>query len=99
MESQITRQAVEAIILDALRMCNEARLPDQQIPVANDTPLFGRDAHLDSMGLVALLLDIEDALVDQGHDVALSDEKAMSEKNSPFRDVQTLADYIEKQLS
>ena len=99
MESQINRQAVEAIILNAVRLCNEARLPDQQIPVASDTPLFGRDAYLDSMGLVALLLDIEDTLVDQGYDVALSDEKAMSEKNSPFRDVQTLADYIEKQLS
>ena len=98
MESTISREAIEALVMDGLRMCNEARLPDQQIPVAPDTPLFGNEGHLDSMGLVGLLLDIEDALVEQGHDIALSDEKAMSQKNSPFRDVQTLTDYIETQL-
>ena len=42
----------------------------------------GRTA-LDSLGLVSLLIDIEDSLRDAGIDVMLSDARAMSQKRSP----------------
>ena len=62
-----------------------------------DSPLYEGSSGLDSMGLVNLLFGIEDILSSE-YDVAVSltDEKAMSQENSPFRSVETLAIYISK---
>jgi acyl carrier protein len=59
--------------------------------------LIGHEAVLDSMGLVNLIVELEQRLEEE-YDmiVVLADERAMSQKNSPFRSVQTLADYIYK---
>ena len=90
---------IQQVVLDSLRLGNEARPEDAQVPLAADTELFGPNGYLDSMALVGLLLDIEDALLERGVQIALSDERAMSEKRSPFRSVTTLTDYIERQLT
>ena len=86
--------AVEQIVLDALRNANLARDPSAQLVVAPGAPIFGPDSRLDSLGLVALLLDIEDGLRAIGCEVLLSDERAMSQKRSPFRSVPALVAYI-----
>ena len=85
---------IEQVVLDALRNANLARDPSVQLVAAPGAPIFGPDSPLDSLGLVALLLDIEDALSDRGFPVVLSDERAVSQKRSPFRSVTTLVDYI-----
>ena len=85
---------VEEIVLDALRNANLARDASAQLVVAPGAPIFGPDSPLDSLGLVALLLDVEDALQDRGFPVVLSDERAVSQKRSPFRTVTTLVDYV-----
>jgi hypothetical protein len=64
-----------------------------------DTPLFGPEGILDSMGLVSTVIAIEQAIEDQYNvSVALADDKALSQKNSPFRTVNTLADYAVQEL-
>ena len=50
------------------------------------------------MGLVALLIDIEDMLQDQDIHISLSDERAMSAANSPFKNVSTLVAHIDTLL-
>lgn len=75
-------------------MANHAREDHEKIPVSLDTELYSSNGHLDSMGLVAFLIDIEESIQDEGFHVALSDDRAMSQKNSPFRNVQSLSDYI-----
>jgi len=61
-----------------------------------ETKLFGKDGDLDSLSLVSLIVNIEDA-INEKFDVAISiaDEKAMSQKRSPFLSVKTLVNYIE----
>jgi acyl carrier protein len=93
--SRLNRDTVVEIILDAMRQLNLARLPDEQLEVNEHAIIFGPGSCLDSLGLVALVLDVEDALSDLGVQVALSDERAMSQKRSPFRTVPDLASYIE----
>lgn len=66
--------------------------PDEQVP------LFGAESVLDSMGLVHLIVEIESSLRDNGVDISLISESAMSQRNSPFRTVGTLADFIITQL-
>jgi acyl carrier protein len=59
-----------------------------------DTALFGERGLFDSLGLVSLVLAVEEAIQD-GHAVTISlaDERAMSQTRSPFRTVQSLAEY------
>jgi acyl carrier protein len=59
------------------------------------TVLFGNEAILDSLGLVTFIVSVEQT-VNEKYDtnITLADEKAMSRKNSPFRNIDTLSDYI-----
>jgi acyl carrier protein len=77
-----------------LELSNQSRSDDTQIPRLDTTILFGQNGHLDSMALVALLMDIEDAFQEQGIDISLSDEKAMSLSRSPSKDIPSIAQYI-----
>lgn len=95
----MTPTQIQEIIFSAIEMSNNIREEDKQIPSASTTELYGKDGHLDSMGLVAFLIDIEELFLDEEIQIALSDERAMSQKNSPFRSVETLTDYIEKLLN
>ena len=80
-------------------MVNNLRDDDDQIPISETTELFGTDGRLDSMGLVGLLMDIEESMQDEGQEISLSDDRAMSQKNSPFKNVASLTDYIETLIS
>jgi acyl carrier protein len=95
----VTTAEIERVVLDAVRNLNLARPADSQMAVSADAPLFGPDSPLDSLGLVSLLIDIEEALSDRGFDVTLGDAKAMSRSASPFRSVPVLVDYIQNSLS
>jgi acyl carrier protein len=86
--------SIQTLVFDALSLTNQSREESAQISISTDTELFGNHGCLDSMALVALLIDIEDLLLDEGITVSLSDARAMSETNSPFRNVQTLVNYI-----
>jgi acyl carrier protein len=83
------------IIFDAIDMANHALEDERKIPLSEQTELFGINGNLDSMGLVALLIDIEESLLDHNIQISLSDERAMSQSQSPFRTVETLAGFIE----
>ena len=78
-------------------------LGDDDISLAGnlngDTLLFGEGGALDSMGLVTLIIAVEQAIEDKYDVIArLADEKAMSQKNSPYRTVSTLATYAATQI-
>ena len=58
------------------------------------TVLLGDQGLLDSLGLVTLLVDVEQGIADKtGTDIVLSDDRAVSARSSPFRTVGSLADY------
>ena len=82
------------VVLQAIRTTNASRPPSSQVPVGPDTALFGNGGPLDSLGLLTLLLDIEDDMQRAGHPVRLSDDRAMSQTRSPFRSVPSLVEYI-----
>lgn len=67
--------------------------------LSETTVLFGKDGALDSMGLVTLIVAVEQAIEDRfDAGVGLADEKAMSQANSPYHSVGTLADYAAAQI-
>jgi acyl carrier protein len=90
----LTDAAIQDIVLNAMRTANLARAENEQLVVASTAPLFGPDSPLDSLGLLSLLLDVEEALHSAGCPVMLSDDRAMSQRRSPFRTVASLVEYI-----
>ena len=82
------------IVIQALELSNQSRSDDTQIPLLDTTILFGQNGYLDSMALVALLMDIEDAYQEQDIYISLSDEKAMSLSRSPFKDIPSIIHYV-----
>lgn len=73
-------------------------LSEQEIKNANEnTELIGHTSELDSLGLVVLLSGIEQYLLDTYNiSITIADERAMSQRNSPFKSVKSLAEYIVK---
>lgn len=90
----MTEPEVQALVLAAVENINLTRPPEARLEVSTVAPLFGADSALDSLGLVSLLIDIEEALEAQGLPLTLSDARAMSRTRSPFRNVQSLVAYI-----
>ena len=69
--------------------------PDRQLIKAPETRLVGPQSVLDSMHLVSLIVTIEREVEDAfGVALTLADERALSMNASPFRSIQSLADYI-----
>lgn len=59
-----------------------------------DAALFGEFGLLDSVGLVSLVVAVEQAIEDElGVQVGLADERALSQRVSPYRTIGTLAEY------
>jgi len=97
--SMISEEETQQVILDCMNQLNQQREPEGQLDVAADARIFGDGSPLDSMGLVTLMMDIEDALADRGTHVSLSDAQAMSQRRSPYRDVPTLATFIRERAT
>ena len=93
-----TQQTVEEIVLRCMENTNLSREPDEQLLIHPQARIFGGDSTLDSLGLVSLLIDIEDTFADQNIEIRLSDDRAMSQKRSPYRDVPTLVAYLYEQI-
>src|SRR5439155_15938310 len=84
-----------AAIYRAVDWVNDELPPDQQLIKAPETRLLGSQSVLDSMHLVSLIVSIEREVEDAfGVALTLADERALSMKASPFRSIQSLADYI-----
>jgi D-alanine--poly(phosphoribitol) ligase subunit 2 len=93
------REDVVQTIYGAIRSANELRQPGDRLSCGEDTVLYGSGGGLDSLGLVSLILEVEEAVNAQcGTPLVLADAQAMSQKRNPFRDVQSLADYVLRRL-
>jgi acyl carrier protein len=68
--------------------------------VNSESQLYGKGGVLDSLGLVRVIAELEDEIyaVTQKN-ITLADEKAMSQKSSPFRSVAALSEYISSLLA
>jgi len=86
---------IKEIIFKSIKELNENLDEDKQLQLSTDTVLLGKDSNIDSITLVNLIVTIEESLEDNLNvSVTLADEKALSQKNSPFLTIQTLLDYI-----
>ena len=93
------QQKIEKIIVQALVELNEELENENLNNPTSETKLYGGSGALDSLALVSLITDLEEKISDEFEkDIILADEKAMSQRTSPFRSVETLTNYIQKLL-
>jgi acyl carrier protein len=99
MEYIMNKDGIKEVVFLAIEELN-AELPEEQrLGKYEDTILFGNGGKLDSLGLVNLIVAIEQGMADQfDMELTLADEKAMSQKVSPFQSVGVLVDYIDQRL-
>lgn len=88
-------EEAQKLVLEAVEELNLQLDEGQQLEISPDTQLFGRGSKLDSLGLVNLIVLVEEKVADEfGTAVTIADERAMSQKSSPFRTVHSLAEYL-----
>lgn len=86
------RDKLQSILFQSVR--DYAVQTGLQVEVTEDIRLLGRDALVDSLGLVIILASFEADINDTfGTEIVLADERAMSMERSPFRTVSSLVDY------
>jgi acyl carrier protein len=89
----------EQLIFPALEEIKQVLQNPEDLVLSLDTELFGTNSALDSMSFVSFIVSLEQIINDKyNKEITIADEKAMSMKNSPFKTVQTLAEYLEKIL-
>lgn len=90
-----TSEEVEILVIESVRLLAEDFDLNTLKQPSAESALYGNDGVLDSMALVNLIADVEEAVSEQfGAAIALADEKAMSARNSPFLNVKTLAQAV-----
>jgi D-alanine--poly(phosphoribitol) ligase subunit 2 len=92
-------EKIKQAIFNSIEEINLQLENEDQLEKSSDTRLFGVNSNLDSLGLVNLLVIIEQNIEDEFDVITtIADERAMSQKYSPFQTVGTLTNYIEMLL-
>jgi acyl carrier protein len=88
------KDAYEIVVASLQEVFAQTGMPAPEV-IGDETVLVGAEAVLDSLGVVQLIVEVEQR-VEQGHDISvtLANDKAMSARNSPFRTVGVLADHV-----
>jgi acyl carrier protein len=88
------KDAYEIVIASLNEVFAQTGMPAPEA-LGEDTVLVGNDPALDSLGVVQLIVEVEQR-VEQGHNISvtLANDKAMSARNSPFRTVGVLTDHV-----
>jgi len=96
----IVNAQVDDIVLRCMTDMAARYALDLKGGLSRETLLFGDAGLLDSVGLVSLIVAIEQEIEsDLGLSIVLADERAMSQKHSPFRSIGALADYAASLVS
>jgi acyl carrier protein len=92
-EAHVTA-VVRRLVLAWCAEHNESAPRQIDLAAGDDAPLFGVERALDSLALVTLLVAVEQGIDDElGVALTLADEKAASQRRSPFRTVGALVAY------
>ncbi len=87
---------IEAVVKDYSEQTQNSLIANPDI----NTALFGQKAAIDSIGLVTIIVSTEQKIEEEfGNAITLADERAMSQKNSPFLSSGFLTNYIKDHLN
>ncbi len=89
----IDQQTIKEVIFSAIENANESG--NYGLKKEDTAQIYGAGSNLDSLGLVSLLINVEEEISDKiNKPLNLMSEKAMSRYKSPFNTVASLTEYI-----
>lgn len=89
----LTLDRITGLVTRVLAELVEKCEPDYQ--VTSESTIYGSGSPLDSTALVSMIIDVEMCLDEEfGLQISLTDERALSQEFSPFKDVPSLSAYI-----
>ena len=92
----IMNEKIKQEIFNSIEEINQQLEKEDKLEKSIDTILFGEGGNLDSLGLINLVVAVEQNIEDEFDvTITLADERAMSQERSPFMNVGSLAEYIE----
>jgi D-alanine--poly(phosphoribitol) ligase subunit 2 len=85
-------------VLSLIQRCTREVAEQREVELTGDlgadTRLFGKQGLFDSLGLVTLVVTVEEAIEEEyGVILSLANERAMSQKRSPFLTIESLAEW------
>lgn len=92
---RVNKQSILRLIFTTIDEINETLPDDRQLEKSGETQLLGRQGKLDSLGLVSFIILLEQHIAEEfKKPITIADDKAISRTKSPFRTVESLADYV-----
>jgi acyl carrier protein len=93
--NKINRETISQLVFNCIKKYQVEYDQIIDLSEGEQTRLFGGDGQLDSLGLVSLVVNIEEDIdTELRISLILADEKAMSRRTSPFSRIGNLIDYI-----
>ncbi len=89
-----TRERVEAAVLDAIDEINAQQPAGKVVKKSLDAVLYGAGGGFDSLGLVNVVVAVEERVEAFAGPVTIADDRAMSREHSPFATPGALIDYV-----
>lgn len=94
------KERITQVVFNAIDQVNLQMAEAEKIEKTLNTALIGESATLDSLGLVNLIVAVEEGVQDTfGETITLANEYAMTSQDSPFKNVQSLVAYIDSNLN
>ncbi len=89
-----------ALVYQAVDQVNAQSVDGTKIVKDPDTPLLDGQGGVDSLGLVNLVVALEQIVFDQTEKtITIADEHVYSSPETPSRTLGTLAEYLEKMMA
>jgi hypothetical protein len=96
----VDTDSVLTAVYQAIDQLNETMPPERQVPKRPDAQLAGAGGHLDSLGLVNLIVETEQVIEERfGTYVNLGDERSASQAENPLASVSSLVSYVRMRLN
>jgi D-alanine--poly(phosphoribitol) ligase subunit 2 len=93
-EKKMLLNKVNEIVVSAVREVSMTLEMPVPFDKGEECPLYGNGGALDSISLVSLIVNVEQRIEDEfSLSIILANEKAMSQRHSPFLTIGSLSNY------
>lgn len=92
----LLKQTLYRMIIDCLEEWNESAVRKIPLERGEDAPLYNKEGYLDSVGLVSVLISIEQCIEDEWNEsIELTNNaNALSLQDSPYKSVGNLLSFL-----
>ena len=92
-----TEDPIIKTVYEAIDEINVQMVDEMKLEKTLDTALIGSSGNLDSLGLLNLIVAIEEKVEkNMGILIILADERSMAKKDNPFETIQSLVAYTKE---